>query len=327
VQHTVDTYRSPDQPDTAGFCPGPCNSVFRAAERRREQSGAEHDLEPRDGQPVWCPACTTGIRAAVAEWPRLAALLIEEIESGTSAGMSEYVSGSKSKPVHDHEAASFLLDEFAAWISAWEATIRVELRLVRRKATADPRVAIRNACQLLLQHLDWHLRGRADHQYSDITGRQIAEEFGLDLLRYHRRAQHLTSMQDVEPVRVIGVPCPMCDHKSLEREVEGEAAKPRRVARFQYGDDGEVLVDRHDAEDDDARPEKLTETVLAPMQGAVLGYIRCRKCKPTFRMSPDEYETWTKMLAAHEQTRALATREKLAEIFGNSVPTQYKAVR
>lgn len=304
---------------TPQACPGRCNSAWRAAERRYENTGVDHDLEPRDGQPVWCPPCTTAIRIALADWPDLAARLVEEVESGVSAAMAEYVSGSKNRPVHDHEAASFLLDEFAEWAGQWEATIRCEMRLAARRPAGDPRTAIRNAVAFLLPHLDWHLAPAGD-RFGDVPAAEVIEEFGLDLLRYHRRAQALTGMQDPEPVRVVGVPCPICDYKALEHEVESESGRRQRVTTFVYGADGEVLTHLR------PRPDKLTEQTVAPMQGAATGYIRCRKCKPTFRMSLDEYEKWTKMLAAHEQTRALATRERLAEIFGGAVPRQYQAM-
>jgi hypothetical protein len=316
VYEAVDTTSSPTA-TAVTWCPGRCNAAFRAAERRYDSTGTDHDIQPWDGQPVWCPPCTTSIRAAVAEWPGLAARLVEEIDSGVSARLGEYVSGSKNQPVHDHENASFLLDEFAEWIGQWEATIRVERRLARRKAAGDPCTAIANACGFLLPHLDWQLRERDD--VYDLPPAQIATDFGAQLLGFHRRAQIATGTQDAEPVRVVGVPCPMCDHKALEHEVETEAGRRQRVTRFQYDEDGEVRNHLR------PQPDKLTEGALAPMQGAVTGYIRCRRCRPAFRMSPEEYATWTRLLAASARTRALATREKLAEIFGNSVPTQYKA--
>jgi hypothetical protein len=305
-------------------CPGRCNAGWRAAENRYYETGIDHDLQPREGQPVWCPPCTTAIRSAVAELPDLAVRLRAEVESGVSAAMTEYVSGSKNRPVHDHEAESFLLDEIAEWITSWEGSVRVQLGLNKRVHRTDPCTAVRGAVELLLPHLDWHINGRAEPEYdhlhmADWTGTQVATEFGLDALKYHRRAKALTGTQDVEPVRVAGVPCPICDHKALEHEVEAEPGRRQRVTKFLYGADGEVLNHHR------PRPDKLTEQTTVPMQGATTGYIRCRKCRPAFRMTPDEYHAWTRLLAAGEQVRALATRDKLAEIFGGSVPHQYRA--
>lgn len=305
-------------------CPGKCNAGWRAAERRYETTGIDHDLEARDGQPVWCPPCTTSIRVALADMPDLAVALREEVESGISAAMAEFVSGSKNRPVHDHEAASFLLDEFTEWIGEWEDTVRKELGLNDRQLTVNRLITIAGAVELLMPHLDWHLGGRCTLEWDylhapDWTGADVATDFGLDMLRYHRRAQYLTASQEPDPVRVVGVPCPICDHKALEHEVESEAGRQRRVTRFRYGPDGEVLTYLR------PRPDKITEQAVMPMQGAATGYIRCRKCKPTFRMAPEEYHAWTRLLAAGDEVRALATQEKLAEIFGGSIPTQYRA--
>jgi hypothetical protein len=308
------------------FCPGKCNAGWRAAERRYETTGIDHDLEPRDGQPVWCPPCITSIRAALADMPSLAVALREEVESGVSAAMAEFVSGSKNRPIHDHEAASFLLDEFTEWIAGWEDTVREALGLNLRRTTVNRLITIDGAVALLLPHLDWHLGGRCepewDHLHApDWTGADIATDFGRDALRYHRRAQHLTGSQESEPVRVAGVPCPICDYKALEHEVETEAGRRQRITRYRYGADGEVLTHLR------PRPDKITEQAVMPMQGAATGYIRCRKCKPTFRMTPDEYHAWTRLLAAGDEVRALATHDKLVEIFGGSVPAQYRAAR
>lgn len=309
---------------TPSACPGRCNSAWRLAENRYYETGIDHNFEPAEGRPVWCPPCTTAIRAALAEFPDLANRLREEIESGVSAAMTEHVSGSKNRPVHDHEAESFLLDEIAEWITSWEGSVRVQLGLNKHRQRANSYAAIHGAVELLLPHLDWHLNGRAEPKYDhlhmpDWTAAQVATDFGLDALQYHRRAKALTGTQDAEPVRVIGVPCPICDQKVLEHEVEAEPGRRQRVTKFIYGADGDVLNHLR------PRPDKLTEQVTVPMQGATTGYIRCRKCRPAFRMAPDEYHAWTRLLAAGEQVRALATQEKLAEIFGGSVPHQYRA--
>lgn len=319
-----------DVPTTPSICPGRCNLGWRAAENRWLTKGIEHDLEPREGQPVWCPPCTTDIRAALADMPALAEALREEIESGIAAVMGEYVSGSKNRPVHDHEAASFLLDEFTEWISEWEATVRVQLELSERRPVADHCTAVANAAGFLLPHLDWHLAGRCepewDHLHADdYTGADIAHDFGSDLFRYHRRAQALTGNQDPEPVRVVGVECPSCGYKTLEHEVEPESGRKMQVARYRLGPDGQPLIGR-DREGPESRPVRLTETLTVPKQGVVTGYIRCRRCRPELRMAPDQLDQWMKILAAGKEVRQLATPELLAEIFGGSVPQQYRAL-
>lgn len=320
MQQYADT--SPPTSSATTACPGRCSAAWRAAERRYLTDGTEHDLHPREGQPVWCPPCTTTIRAAIAEWPALAAALREEVESGVSAALTEYVSGSKNRPVHEHEAASFLLDEVTGWLREWEDTVRSQLGLAERKTGSG----LNATCQFLLHHLDWHLAGRTEpawnHLYvPDYTGYDIATEFGLELLGYHRRAQILTGTRDPEPVRIEGVPCKNCDRYTLEYEVEGGTARHAQVTRFQYDDVGEVRNHLR------PRPDKLTETTTASMQGAVLGYVRCRYCKPTFRMTLDEYRDWTKLQAAGDEARSRVTLERLTEIFGGAVPKQYRPVR
>lgn len=332
------------------ICPGRCNAAWRAAERRYETTGTDHDLEPRDGQPVWCPPCTTAIRGALADMPELAVALREEVESGISAAISEFVSGSKNRPVHDHEAASFLLDEATEWIAEWEDTVRQELGLKPRQHTVNRLITIGGAVEMLLTHLDWHLAGRCgtewDHLYTaDFTGADISCDFGTDLLRYHRQAQVLTGNQDPEPVRIVGVICPGCGYKALEHEVEPETARKMSVTRYRVDAAGQPQIGRIDADgnpivlvveyDEDGNekkppptwPVKLTETFAMPKQGVVTGYVRCRRCRPELRMTPDQLDQWMKMLAADKETRRRATPELLAEIFGGSVPAQYRAVR
>lgn len=322
--HTYRPHSQDDEPaqpaaPAAPGCPGKCNAGYRAAEARYQDGGPDHDIEPRPGNPVWCPACVIEIRTALTDWPDLARRLREEVESGVSAALTEYVSGSKERPVHDHQAASFLLDEFAEWITAWEDTIRRERDLPeRRNPSPDPVKTITASAAFLPAHLDWHLGAR---DTGDEDQRTIVEDFGLDLLAYHRRAQHLTGTQDSEPVRAIGVPCPMCDRKTLEFEIEGNASRNAPLRRYRYGDDGDALTPHRPLGPGHAG--KLTETAVTPLEGAVTGYVKCRHCKPVFRMTADEFTRWTKLLAAGAQVRALATPQKLAEVFGSSVPAQY----
>jgi hypothetical protein len=327
---------APDAPP----CPGKCNSAWRAAEKRVTLHGGEHDLEPEPGQPVWCPPCTTEIRGALTDWPDLATRLHDEIESGVKTRIGEFVSGSKTRPIHEHEAPSLLLDEMAEWLPEWAATIAKHRGLPERpgrRPGVSAHADIDSACRFLLIHLDWHLAARPEEE------RELAEGFGDELLRATRKARILTGTQEAEPVRVVGVPCPHCDRKALEHEIEDSATRRGTVSKYVYGDDGDVRigqrpVDEHEAEtlrlrppkdaDPDAYeptvPARLTETTPAVMAGANTGYIRCRRCKPVFRMTMDDYHRWTRLLAAGDQVRAMATADKLREVFGNSIPAQYR---
>jgi hypothetical protein len=255
--------------------------------------------------------------------------------------IGEYVSGSKERPIHEHEAPSLLLDEMAEWLPEWAATVAGERGLAERpgaRRNSDPIEQIADACRFLMPHLDWHLAERSVEEH------EVARDFGRYLLKNTRRARALTGTQEAEPVRVIGVPCPHCDRKALEHEIEESATRRGAVTRYVYGDDGEVLVAKRPAEADEAEllrirppkghkpdepfkptvPERATERTAATMEGAITGYIRCRRCKPTFSMTMDDYHRWTRMLAAGEQVRAMATADKLREVFGNSIPAQYR---
>lgn len=262
-------------PQPAGDpCPGRCNAPWRNAEHRYAETGREHDLQPRDGNPIWCPPCTTAIRGALADMPELTVRLQLEADSGTSAALREHVSGSKERALHEHQTAVFLIEEIAGWLGDWEDTIRAdrELDAPRVLGIGHPRT-IANAAGFLPRHLTWLLTKHPGNP-------DAATGFGLELLLLHRRAQTVVHAEDAEPVRCAGVACPDCDHKALEHEVDRDT-------------------------------------------GVVTGYIRCRKCRPVLRMTPQEYERWTRMLAADAHARGLAPREKLAEIFGSSVPAQY----
>lgn len=57
--------------------------------------------------------------------------------------------------------------------------------------------------------------------------------------------------------------------------------------------------------------------------GVATGNVKCRKCRPILRMTATEYERWTKMLAADACVRGRAPLEKLREVFGGSIPTQF----
>lgn len=334
-----------DEPDPettdAPACPGKCNAAYRAAESRVHLHGGVHDYEPWPGQPVWCPPCATEIRGALDDWPDLAGRLREEIGSGVKVRLGEHVSGSKSRPIHEHEAPSLLLDEMAEWLPEWAATIARDRGLPERtghRPNADPIAQITDACRFLLIHLDWHLAQRPEDE------RELTEGFGLELLAATRKARALTGTQEPEPIRVIGVPCPHCDRKALEYEIEDSATRKGRVEKYVYGNDGDVQIHHRPTDETETAllrirppkghkpgdpfeptvPERQREIGAAPMQGANTGYIKCRRCKPTFRMTLEDYHRWTRLLAAGEQVRAMATGDKLREIFGSTIPAQYR---
>lgn len=207
-----DTPANPDAPP----CPGTCNTAWRAAEDRKERRGTTHTLTPRPGQPVWCPPCVTAIRGALQDTPTLAVLLHMQILRATPAG-SEFVSGSRERPLHENETYALAIEELATFLGDWEDTVREQRHLpALRHYTDNHFVTIDNACRFLPAHLTWLLAKHPE--------REASEGFGLELLALHRRTQGMTKSGDVRPERCDGVQCPNCDLRALEWEVDANGA-------------------------------------------------------------------------------------------------------
>jgi hypothetical protein len=210
TRHQQDDTPAPN-PDAAP-CPGACNSAWRAAEDRKERRGATHTLTARAGQPVWCPPCVTAIRGALQDLPKLAVLLHMQILRATAAG-SEFVSGSRERPLYENEAYALAVEELATFLGDWEDTVREQRGLeALRHYTGNQFVTIDNACRFLPGHLTWLLARHPD--------REMSEGFGLDLTALYRRAQGMTKSGDVRPEHCDGVLCPNCDLRALEWEVD-----------------------------------------------------------------------------------------------------------
>jgi hypothetical protein len=313
----ADTYTTvaPEEP-TGPPCPGTCNTAWRAAERHATDSGIPHSLQPHHGDPVWCTACHTRIRGALADLADLAQLLADEIVSGVSAALTEYVSGSKTRPIHDHEAPSFLLDEIAEWLGAREDTIRRGRDLAGRIDHRNPISAILASTSFLTTHLDWALVHGADTDTPDVLGAQI--------LHYQRRAQLLTGAADPEPVRIDGVACPLCDRCCLEHELE-QGTRRARLSTYLLDPAGRHVHYQgpHPLRDETWTNRRVTTTAPTSLTGALTGYIACRRCKPVFRMAPVEYDRWTGMLARDACARGYAPVEKLTLVFGGQIPPMF----
>lgn len=201
----------PSNPGTA--CPGRCNTAWRAAENRLAESGTPHTLAARPGFPIWCPPCNTSIRGALGDMPELAVRLHLEVESGISATNDERVSGSRERALHQHQGAAFALEDIAGVLEDWEDAVRDQRNLAPRStATAGQPKTVELAVRFLGRHLAWLL---ADH-----PDREASEEFGLEVLALHRKAQAMTRTGDVRPERCHGVSCPNCDLFALEWEVD-----------------------------------------------------------------------------------------------------------
>jgi len=212
--HPAPIQPAPEPAPAAPPCPGTCNNAWRAAEDRKERKATPHTLIPRPGQPVWCPPCATAIRGALSDLPELAVLLHMQILRATAAD-SEFVSGSRERPLHENESYALAVEELAAFLGDWEDTVREQRELAAlRHYTDNHFVTIDNACRFLRAHLDWLLARHPD--------REASEGFGLELLALHRRAQGMTKSGEVRPERCDGVQCPNCDLRALEWEVDAD---------------------------------------------------------------------------------------------------------
>jgi hypothetical protein len=204
-------YQHPDsQP-----CPGRCNAGYRAAERTQAEDGKPHEVAPRYGQPVWCPPCATAIRGALQDLPELAVRLSMEINSGIGAAASEaqgIVAGTRERAVHEHQAATFALDELAEWVAEWEDKIRKARALPDREPHINPLHTVLRSSIFLRRHLAWVLAEHPEHD--------ARLGIGKTLLTLYRRLQLMTKTQPVEPERCLGVRCPECDKLSLEYQLD-----------------------------------------------------------------------------------------------------------
>jgi hypothetical protein len=144
-----------------------------------------------------------------------------EIENGTASG-GEHVSGSRERPIHQHQAAAFCIDDIAGVLAYWAEAVREDRDLAPRVSGRRRGVAMTGDTRLLLTHFDWLM---AEHPEP-----AMSTEFGGDVNRVHRHAVKLTKSGDVRPERLDGVPCPRCDLKALEREVDTEGRATGYVA-------------------------------------------------------------------------------------------------
>lgn len=192
-------------------CPGPCSAHWRQAEAQRLSKGTPHDLTPRAGQPVWCQPCAVRLRSQTAAFPDLASRLQLEIENGSSVSIV-HVSGSRERPIHQHQAAAFLIDDIAGVLTDWATVVREDRGLATARPGRPRGTVITDDTRLLLRHLDWLI---GEHPV-----REASVAFGEEVGRIHRRASKLTKTDDVRPERLDGIPCSRCDLKTLERELD-----------------------------------------------------------------------------------------------------------
>jgi len=238
-------------------CPGRCNDRWRTAEAGRDPADP-NPFVPIDGDPVWCTASRNKLYYALANLPYLAALLAVEAEHGTSPE-AERVSGSTSRPLHERDAVTLLIDAIWSGLVEREDQVRRERHLSPRVSAGVRRgVQLQAAALFLPRHVDWFLQQRPnDDRLDPDTGEHLhssARAFADQIAALERRALHATRSDERKPELRPDVPCPDCDLKALEYEIS-------------------------------------VSTQLAT------GDTRCRSCSQRF--SPARMEQWLAILAYH----------------------------
>lgn len=177
-------------------------------------------LEPRPGAPVWCGPCIHHLRGELGELPHLVARLLLEMENATTAG-AEHVSGSKERPIHAREKYTFCIEDIDGVLDSWAIVVREDRHLgTARPARQGPRISA--SATLLTVHYDWLI---AEHPEP-----AASEAFGLEVRRVYRRASRLTRTDIVQPERCDGVPCPRCDLKLLQHDIDWQGRATGYIA-------------------------------------------------------------------------------------------------
>ncbi|WP_019630819.1 hypothetical protein [Actinomadura atramentaria] len=177
-------------------CPGPCNDPRRRARR-------PDDAPPTatQGDPVWCGACRSLLRSRLAELDDLAARVGAALDQ-RSAGLTERVSGSRSRP--SPSAAVDDLDELLHTLLSWEDAYREARGFATRPRRGRYAPTLAACVAWLGAHLDGLLT---------FPG---ARDFGREILTLHRRLRARASLGG--PPRPAARPCPECDLLTLQHD-------------------------------------------------------------------------------------------------------------
>lgn len=216
-------------------CPGRCNSGVRRAAAAyeaaiaqwRPDSGEEPPeppkLRPWPGEPAWCSACSATLRACLADLDELLALRLIMADGFQTAGeqLVGRVHGTKQNPASLSPGQDDL-DEIVRWLRDWEDAVRDSQGWMTAPYRGTNAPALTGVVSWLLTHLDLILNHR-----------DMAEPFGLELLRNHSRLQALTSTKP--PLTHKPLPCP-------GREAGGQPC--RRRSLFLH-EDGMIRCSNH----------------------------------------------------------------------------------
>lgn len=194
-------------------CPGSCNRRYREARTEYKQALADYDpldsaqsrpdppdINPWLGDPVWCGPCASKIRLKLAELDDLIALAKATADGQKQSDAAERVSGT-SDEARSPSRAGDDEDELAAMLTGWERAYR-DLRRWPSPAPRGDLASVETTCIAWLLH---HLNG--------ILRSPVAEDFGLEILQWHREFTSGTKAG----VRTLRKPmrCPSCQYLTL----------------------------------------------------------------------------------------------------------------
>lgn len=202
-------------------CPGSCNSRYRKARALYQAELTQYhalllkvedpamagdppkppDIQPWQGEPVWCPRCQAAIRRQLAELDDLAAM-VAALPPGIRpavSGTREHVKVSGSREQASPSGTTDDLDEFASWLRSWESAYRDTDPLARRGWLATE---ITTGVSQLLFHFD-----------AMIANGDYARDYGDEVKGWHRgltaRAHAASASKHVKK------PCPRCSQYTL----------------------------------------------------------------------------------------------------------------
>ena len=191
-------------------CPGPCNNAWRRAETAREQTGAEHHIQPAWGHPVQCWGCVERTRAELAALPRL---LVNDVRLEAFYGTTTKLTGTIGR-IHaaswPGQAPMLFVDEIVSGMEELQADI---LRLqgiwpddCETEGASRTGEYIAGLARVLLAHWDWAMQHHpaADESYgrgNANPGSQVSGWY-MSVLRFTRQDEQ----RDVKRL----APCPRC---------------------------------------------------------------------------------------------------------------------
>lgn len=212
------------------ICPGRCNRRYRDAHDDYSRavdtwhtanlayaaniaSGGDPGPEPERpeeptvrpvwGEPVWCLTDAASVRAGLTDVDELMTLHLHHNDGYGSPGMDERVSGSAEpssmSPAHDD------LDELMEWLRDWEGAYRESQGWPTVPYRGESAPALTATVAWLTRHLDVIL-----------AHPDLAEGFGLGVLRWHARLQGATKARPRR--RSLPLRCPQCHLATLSQE-------------------------------------------------------------------------------------------------------------